>query len=247
MKIRMSIEHSDDEKLINRVMEKYHFDKEAEKVIRTVYEKMLPYISPYAIYRMNQRDTGLKIVDDRQSAIVAMTLGRGIDSLEEQLTREGKHEEAYMLECIAGELLLNMYRDFNKSYARFHRRYVERYVFIGDEIPKTVIPGLLEELKKSKPVVCTAADTEASEELSDFGDEEELKTATEPDEITADGNGGLYPSKSVIFYAVLTENPNQVCEGVCHLCQNAICENRIKDKHLQLEHCMLYCRKKDKI
>lgn len=246
MKIRMSIDHAEDEKIIKRVMEQYHFDKESEKIIRKVYEKMLRLVSPYAVYRMNQRDTGVKIVDDRQSAIVAMTLGCGIDSMEEQLTREGKHEEAYILQCLAGELLLNMYRDFNKSYARFHRRYVERYVFIGDEIPVTVIPTLLEELKKTKPMTAVAADTEASEELSAF-DDEALVSAAPKEEITADGHGGLFPSKSVIFYAILTENPNQVCGGICDLCQNTICENRIKDKHLQLEHCMLYCRKKDKI
>ncbi|MDE6024826.1 MAG: hypothetical protein K2G45_05165 [Lachnospiraceae bacterium] len=248
MKIRMSIEQSDDEKIIKKVMEKYHFDKEAENELKAVYKKMLLCMSPYAIYKMNQRDTGVKFVDDRQSAIVAMTLGCGVDSLEERLTNEGKLDEAYMLECIAGEMLLNMYKDFNRSYARFHRRYVERYVFIGDEIPVTVIPRLLEEIKGSKPGITTGTvtDAEASEELSVLDEDEiGLKTAVDADEITTNEYGVLSPSKSVIFYAILTENPNQVCEGICNSCQNDRCDNRIKDRHLQLEHCMLYCRKKD--
>ena len=49
------------------------------------------------------------------------------------------------------------------------------------------------------------------------------------DDITANEYGVLTPSKSVIFYAILTENPKQICEGICGSCKNANCENRVKD------------------
>ena len=48
MKIRMSIEHSDDEKLINRVMEKYHFDKEAVH-LQCTPTCMLPHVFPHVL------------------------------------------------------------------------------------------------------------------------------------------------------------------------------------------------------
>lgn len=243
MKIRMSASKQDRERFIKEIINKYHFEPEAENDIISVYEKMQSCMKPYAVYRMNQRDTGIKDIDSRQSAIVAMTLGKGIDSLEEQLTDAGKLDEAYILECIAAELLLTMYGDFNKEYAKFHRRYVERYVFIGEEIPVSEVPKLLKEVKGVKEAANTCIDVEKengkSTEVLDEETEndktendntENEKTGIEyEDDITANEYGVLTPSKSVVFYAILTENPKQICEGICRSCKNVNCENMIKD------------------
>lgn len=258
MKIRMSAGKQDRGRFIKGIINKYHFEPEAENDIISVYEKMQSCMKPYAVYRMNQRDTGIKDIDNRQSAIVAMTLGKEIDNLEEQLTDAGKLDEAYILECIASELLLTMYGDFNKEYAKFHRRYVERYVFIGEEIPATDVPKLLKEVKGVKEAANTCISFEKengqSTEEPDGGTEKNKaekgntgsvttedgyaendnmgneKTGFEcEDDITANEYGVLTPSKSVIFYAILTENPKQICEGICGSCKNANCENRVKD------------------
>lgn len=248
MKIRMSASKQDRERFIKEIINKYHFEPEAENDIISVYEKMQSCMKPYAVYRMNQRDTGIKDIDSRQSAIVAMTLGKGIDSLEEQLTDAGKLDEAYILECIAAELLLTMYGDFNKEYAKFHRRYVERYVFIGEEIPVTEVPKLLKEVKGVKEAANTSIHVEKENGQSTEGfaeDEESNKTENDntendntenektgieyEDDITANEYGVLTPSKSVVFYAILTENPKQICEGICSSCKNVNCENMIKD------------------
>lgn len=247
MKIRMSANKQNRERFIKEIINKYHFEPEAEDDIISVYEKMQSCMKPYAVYRMNQRDTGIKDIDSRQSAIVAMTLGKGIDSLEEQLTDAGKLDEAYILECIAAELLLTMYGDFNKEYAKFHRRYVERYVFIGEEIPATEVPKLLKEVKGVKEAANTCNVEKENEQSKEDLDEETENDKTEndktendktenerteieyEDDITANEYGVLTPSKSVIFYAILTENPKQICEGICSSCKNANCENMIKD------------------
>lgn len=243
MKIRMSANKQNREHFIKEIMNKYHFEPEAENDIISVYEKMQSCMKPYAVYRMNQRDTGIKDIDSKQSAIVAMTLGKGIDSLEEQLTDAGKLDEAYILECIAAELLLTMYGDFNKEYAKFHRRYVERYVFIGEEIPVTEVPKLLKEVKGLKDAANTCTyiekengkstevlDEETENDKTENDNTENEKTGIEcEDDITANEYGVLTPSKSVVFYAILTENPKQVCEGICSSCKNVNCENMIKD------------------
>lgn len=243
----MSASKQDRERFIKEIINKYHFEPEAEDDIISVYEKMQSCMKPYAVYRMNQRDTGIKDIDSRQSAIVAMTLGKGIDSLEEQLTDAGKLDEAYILECIAAELLLTMYGDFNKEYAKFHRRYVERYVFIGEEIPATEVPKLLKEVKGVKEAANTCNVEKENEQSKEDLDEETENDKTEndktendktenerteieyEDDITANEYGVLTPSKSVIFYAILTENPKQICEGICSSCKNVNCENMIKD------------------
>lgn len=252
MKIRMSAGKQDRERFIKEIIRKYHFEPEAENDIISVYEKMQSCMRPYAVYRMNQRDTGIKDIDNRQSAIVAMTLGKEIDSLEEQLTVVGKLDEAYILECIASELLLTMYGDFNKEYAKFHRRYVERYVFIGEEIPATEVPKLLKEVKGVKEAVNTCIFEKENEQSMETLDGEAERDKTEndntksnkikddnmennktgiecDDDITANEYGVLTPSKSVIFYAILTENPKQICEGICNSCKNVNCENMVKD------------------
>lgn len=239
----MSASKQDRERFIKGIINKYHFEPEAENDIISVYEKMQSCMKPYAVYRMNQRDTGIKDIDSRQSAIVAMTLGKGIDSLEEQLTVAGKLDEAYILECIAAELLLTMYGDFNKEYAKFHRRYVERYVFIGEEIPATEVPKLLKEVKGVKEAANTCIHVEKENGQSTEGLDDEMendktendnaeneKTGIEcEDDITANEYGVLTPSKSVVFYAILTENPKQICEGICNSCKNVNCENMIKE------------------
>lgn len=238
MKIRMLTGPQDKEHFIKSVAKKYHFEPEAEAAITAVYEEMQKYLKPYAVYRMNQRDTGIKEIDNRQSAIVAMTLGNGVDMLKDSLTSEGKLDEAYILECISSELLLAMYSDFNKEYAKFHRRYVERYVFIGDEIPVTVIPKLLKEVKGVKISANSSAENDADSEPDAESEESEAADGKNEDcyedDITSNEYGVLMPSKSVIFYAILTENPNQICEGVCTSCRNVNCENMTNKEALSM-------------
>lgn len=239
MKVRMMVEQQNIGGFIDSVAEKYHFNDADKAELLRVYEQMAICMGPYASYRINQRMTGLRIIDDSQTAIVAMTLGVGVDRLQERYIRADKLDEAYMLDCIANELLINMYSEFNKSYARFHRRYVQRYVFIGNEIPLTVIPGLLEEIK-GKGVKAKTADEQVEKENGSMENDADKANASnvkddkkagdrlvESNEITANEYGVLIPSKSVVFYAVLSENPEQACEGICIGCGNVQCENRI--------------------
>lgn len=206
MKIRISVEQQNKEIFINSVIEKYHFDENKEKELIGVYDQMLLGIGAYAAYRINTHVTGVNDIDNNQAAIVAMTLGAGVDRLQESYIRKEQLEKSYMLECIANELLLKMYKEFNKAYARFHRRYVMKYVFIGNDISLTEIPKLLEEIKGKK-------------------------NGEDSNEIRSNEYGVLFPSKSVVFYAVLSENPKAECEGICARCENTSCENRyVEDK-----------------
>lgn len=207
----MSVEQPNVDSFLKKIIAKYHFMEKDYDDILKVYEEMQISLEPYAIYRMNQRATGVKIIDDNQTAIVAMTLGSGIDRLSDRYTRNDKIEEAYILDCISNELLLAMYVEFNRAYARFHRRYVMRYLFLGNEIPVTKIPELLDEIKNK---TTTNLDVD-------------IEKKTDSNEITANAYGTLFPIKSVVFYAILSENPKQICEGICMSCNNVDCENRI--------------------
>lgn len=200
MKIRMNAKPSDTDSFIRGIIKKYHFNEEDYRELFDVYERVRAVITPYAQYRVNSRVTGVRKIDDGTCAVVAMSLGEGIDKLESSLMEKQQLSDGYMLECIASELLLLMYVEFNSNYARFHRRYVERYVFVGDEIPLEELPEILNDIKR---------------DTSGIG-------------VKANEYGVLVPSKSVVFYAVLTDKADTVCEGICFSCNNIYCENRSK-------------------
>lgn len=210
----MSLEQKNIVSFMDVVISKYHFDESDRDELMRVYEQMQICMSPYAVYKINQRVTGIKEIDDSQSAIVAMTLGAGIDKLSDRYEREGELSAAYMLDCISNELLMKMYVEFNSSYAKFHRRYVTKYHFLGNDIGLDKVRNLLE--------VLNGKASETTEKLID------------DDNITANEYGVLFPAKSVIFYAILSENPDSVCEGICVGCGNPNCENRMK--YTQTEH-----------
>ena len=206
MKVRMAVEQLNKDAFIEQVMRKYHFSTEEKEALQQVYEKVRTYMAPYAIYRINTRMRGVPLLDAEQSALVAMTLGEGVDRLQEYYEREHALSESYMVECVANELLLQMYADFNQSYPKFHRRYVKRYVFVGEEIPLDGMQKLLAEVYGRQP--------------ADIGQE---------NDITANEYGVLQPSKSVVFFALLSDNPEQRCQGICMNCGNTECENRMQE------------------
>lgn len=211
MKIRMSVEQQNKEEFINALIKKYHFKETDMSELISVYENMQMSIGAYASYRINTKVTGVPEIDNNQAAMVAMTLGSGIDRLAESYIRKEQLERSYMLDCIANELLLKMYKEFNTAYVRFHRRYVMKYVFIGKEIPLGEIPTILAEIKGRKEIT-----NEQGAEVIPH----------DSNEINANEYGVLSPSKSVVFYAILSENPNTECEGICEGCSNTECENR---------------------
>lgn len=207
MKIRMAVEQSNKDAFIEHVMRKYHFSAEEKSIMMQVYEKVRAHMAPYAAYRVNTRMRGIPLIDAEQSVLVAMTLGEGVDHLQEYYEKEHALLESYMVECVANELLLQMYSDFNLGYPKFHRRYVKRYVFVGDDIPLASMQGLLQEIYGRLP--------------AEIGQE---------NDVTANEYGVLLPSKSVVFFALLSEDPRQKCQGICLNCGNQECENRMQEQ-----------------
>lgn len=184
--------------LIKSTLKKYHFNETDEKDLIEIYDEIVGKCNPYAIYRINHRTTGVRYIDESQTAVCAITMGRAMDDILEGFKVEKMLDKAYMADCLAGEMLLSMYDIFNQEYSKFHRRYVNRYVFIGDTIPLTDMQNILD----------------------DIYDNEDMENR----EITANEYGVIMPSKSVVFYALLTDNPKQICAGICARCGRIDCE-----------------------
>lgn len=199
MKLRLNSERKDEQGIINRIIDRYHFESKDREDLCTIYNEVCDCISPYAIYKINTRVTGVKKIDENDTALVAITLGIGPDMLMERYTKEGCVREAYITECISNEILMSLYEEFNASYSRIHRRYVSGYVFVGEEIPLTKMQEFLLSIQEMD------------------------ENSGEP-EIFANEFGVMKPSKSVLFYAILTENPRLACAMICTNCGNKECE-----------------------
>lgn len=198
LRFSISLRNINKTSLIKNTIRKYHFNEDDQELLSAVYEHISDSIEPYAIYRINHRTTGLKYIDESQTAVCAITLGGVMDEILEGYKQESLLEEAYMADCLAGELLLRMYDIFNQEYSKFHRRYVNRYVFVGDAIPLDRMQLILDDIYDNCP--------------------------PEDREIIANDCGVLIPSKSVVFYALLTDNPKQICAGICASCGRSDCE-----------------------
>lgn len=188
MKIRMSVEPRNVDLFLRLLMEKYNYCASDKDDFVKVYNALRACITPYAVYRINHKVTGVRAIDDNQCSVVAMTLGAGVDRLSEYY-KSCDNEKAYgILECMSDELLNNMYMEFNEAYVRFHRRYISRYIFVGNEISCDAIPDILEAIYSKKA-------SYAAEEINGN------------DDIRVSESGRLEPEKSVVFYAILSDNP----------------------------------------
>lgn len=88
---------------------------------------------------------------------VCITLGPGIDSLQDVYLEQGLLSEAYMIEVIAAELLLQAYPLWNRWLADRSEMNVRRYHFPGSDESCAMerMPELLREL--GVPVACNEA------------------------------------------------------------------------------------------
>lgn len=203
LRFGISINDISRDMLIRNTLKKYHFNDTDEKLMGEIYEEIVRRCQPYAIYRINHRTTGIRYIDESQTAVCAITMGQAMDDILETMKEERKLDEAYMADCLAGEMLLHMYDIFNQEYSKYHRRYVNRYVFIGDTIPLTNMQSILDDIYDNEDV--------------------------EKRNIFANEYGVLLPSKSVVFYALLTDNPKQICAGICASCGREDCsQNELK-------------------
>lgn len=87
-------------------------------------------------------------------AEVAMTLGKGVDDLQDEYLEKGALTEGYMIEVLASEILLESYAAYNQWVAAHTIYHVERYVFLQDDMVRE-LPGMLKRL--GLPIVCNEA------------------------------------------------------------------------------------------
>ena len=203
---------------LESVMSKAHYASEDRELLVDVLGKILDCMEEDAAWGAKDAEAGRaqemgQVAGASQAREVVMTLGAGVDRLQEELLSEGKLTEAYMVEVLGSEILLLAYTVFN-SWVKEHTDYaVKRYYFLGMgeravigeadgrekaaevDLRLSALPGMLE--RSGLPVTCTEWYC-------------------------------MVPKKSVAFYAELSKDRGVICEGVCLGCGRKDCPNRME-------------------
>lgn len=135
-----------DIKFIKKVCEKFHYEEINLSELQAVAGEMLPLMRREAFWEVCAPwtwDCGEKM--DAVYEGVVMTLGKGLDCLQESYHKEGMLTESYMLEALASELLLHGYKAYNRHVRETGGWHVARYHFPGSEksLPLEMLPDML--------------------------------------------------------------------------------------------------------
>lgn len=204
------MENMTEELFLREMIRKYHFPEEQLFVLSGVAKEV------QAVVRADSACGKAGWTSDRVAghAAVCITLGSGMDDLQENYLAEGCLSEGYMAEALASELLLRAYPRWNREVKRLYGEKVRRYHFLGSEpeLPLSGLPELLAAL--DVPVTCNAAYCMIPKKSVAFY--AELVTAQDGEQI--------------------------VCEGICMGCGNRACPNRMErpDRQMHADHVFTY-------
>lgn len=142
------------ERFLKQTGRKYHYLPEDEgrmKQVATLLRKAV-YRDAFWQHLLVEEEA----FDGERKAFtkVVITLGKGVDELQEEYVKDGRLWEGYAVQALSGEILMNAYLAYNDWVAENTPYHVARYYFPGslEECPIELLPGLLREL--SVPVGC---------------------------------------------------------------------------------------------
>lgn len=145
---------------LERVQRKFHFAETQMIELQTVAEQMTPLMRSEAAWerkaypmpkrhRINEHD---QIYES-----VVMTLGSGIDRLQERYCKRELFLSSYIVEVLSGEILMRGYDAYNQYVRKETGRHAAGYHFLGSEaaFPLDLLPELLREC--SLQITCNSA------------------------------------------------------------------------------------------
>lgn len=143
------IDNCIEEDFLQKVCEKYHYQPEDREGMKQTALAMQDSIREQALWRHSYSPEKGNRLDG-----VVMTLGEGIDRLQEGCAAAGEFWTEYLIEILSGELLLLFYEAYNRFMEETTPYHVARYHFPGSEkeYPLAMVPELLKEL--SAPIAC---------------------------------------------------------------------------------------------
>ncbi|MDE7342339.1 MAG: hypothetical protein K2N80_17555 [Lachnospiraceae bacterium] len=142
---------------LEKVRVKFHYEETQAEALKAVAEEMYPLLCREAFWERRRAEgqaveraedelpACLTSLSETQYERVVMSLGAGLDALQERYSGQGRLSQSYMLEVLAGELLMQGYGAYNRYIAETTVWHVARYHFPGSEeaYPLEMLPDLL--------------------------------------------------------------------------------------------------------
>lgn len=217
--------------------ENWHFDCGAFPEFQEMYRALLPLIETQIDVAWeadgdraaadgretpvtDQSGAGCRYMEG-QPAYCAVTLGPGIDRLQERCSSSDDVSGAYMLECLGSVLLQKAYDIVDELLRENTGLFVQRYIFPGNgELPLSENAGILERIRAAG-----SGESGGADDGSSIGMEcsREADAADSP-AVSCNTSYVLTPQKSVVFIAVLGRDRKD--RHLCDACPSVTCPNR---------------------
>ncbi len=110
-----------------QILSHYHFQQRDEDKIHILTQQLLQVTDGVVYYA----DDYLQ----KSRLVVLVTLGAGVDALQEEYTAAGQLTESYMIECIAMELLKNAYEQAADLIYSHYGCWMDGFDFLGEIVP----------------------------------------------------------------------------------------------------------------
>lgn len=108
------------------IIARYHFSPDDLSVLRQMGNLAVKAADPAVYYEVSA---------ERKRMPVIVTLGSGIDELQDQYLQEESLLESYMIECISMELLHNAYACAARRIYDCTGLWITNFKFLGDKAP----------------------------------------------------------------------------------------------------------------
>ena len=175
-----------------RMAARYHFEDTQLYRIHILYEALLPVLKAEAYYEIVQPDNG----EEGALALCAVTLGNGIDRMQEDCGGSQSIMDDYILECLGSTLLEKAYAELGEVLFGESGLFFESFLFPGSDLELEWIAKILDRLSEEGRAVPISYNREFV----------------------------LLPKKSVVFIGRLGKKGADC--GVCASCPRADCESR---------------------
>lgn len=124
---------------LENIMQRYHFCQEDFSALQSLSRMLTPLLQAEAYYIWKGKG---EIISYNNYAVVFLTLGDGADALQEVYLTRNCLSEAYMIECIALEMLTKAYEEFVKMIQKETGKWAIKIDFLGETYPLELLPEL---------------------------------------------------------------------------------------------------------
>lgn len=138
--MREKLEPYIEEESYGQILSRYHFRESDEARIRALAKRVLLAAEPLLYYAPRS-------LEEQSGLAVLVTLGAGVDDLQNACTEEGRLSESYMIECIAMELLGNAYEQSAEKIYDHYGQWISGFAFLGSAVPIQEMETLFRILK----------------------------------------------------------------------------------------------------